>query len=111
MRHCRDSRFSLAGGCRHQPAEVEAPTAPSLAPAATQAEQEPTLMRVGWVEEPDCMYSYYQCATIFDFMPDLIMEGFKAFGPDCDSVPQLAESIDYSDDGRTITIQLREGAT
>lgn len=93
------------------PAEGEAPTAPSLGPVATQGEQEPTLMRVGWIEEPDCMYSYYHCATIFDFMPDLIMEGFKAFGPNCDSLPQLAEAIDYSDDGRTITIHLREGAT
>jgi peptide/nickel transport system substrate-binding protein len=89
--------------------EAEAPTAPSE--EGEQPETEPNIMRIGWIEEPDCMFSYYHCATIFDFMPDLIMEGLKAFGPNCDSVPQLAESIDYSDDGLTITVHLREGAT
>lgn len=92
-----------------EPTEVQA-TEPEEPAEPEEPEQEMVTFRYGFLEEPDCMHSYYHCSTIF-FMSEPIMEGFNALGPNCEPIPRLAASIDISEDGLTRTIHLLEGVT
>ena len=91
-------------------APTEVPEEEIEEPEEQVAEEEIVTVRYGLMEEPDCLYSYYHCATIF-FLSELHMEGLNALGPNCRPIPRLAKSIELSEDELTRTIKLQEGAT
>jgi peptide/nickel transport system substrate-binding protein len=98
------------------PKELEA-TAPlqTAAPSPTEEEQpisetEPVIMRIGWMEEPDCLHNLFQC-ELFWYIGDIFWEGFTALGPGCNPIPRQAKSMEMSEDGLTWTIHLQDGIT
>jgi len=108
---------AILGGC--SAATTPAPTVPvataigqaptETAPAATQAEEAPVVMRIGASSGPDCL-NPFACGSFWFFL-DFVYEGFNGYGADCNVAPRLAESMEVSEDGRTWTLHLREGAT
>lgn len=93
---------------------TEAPAATEVPPteAAVEKEGEPVVMRVGALQDTDC-WNPYVCAGVW-FWTHLVIEGLTDHGATsegCAGVPRLAESWEVSDDGRTWTIKLHEGAT
>lgn len=110
--------LTLAGcGATSTPGELESPESPSLPlPSPATLEEEPTVvrepvtMRIGSLEEPDCLHTVFQCESIW-YIGDLIWEGFTALGPNCQAIPRQAKSMELSEDGLTWTIHLQEGIT
>jgi peptide/nickel transport system substrate-binding protein len=84
------------------------PSAPTEPPEAV-VDEEPKLMRVGIIGGPDC-FNPWSCTILYDFV-DLVHEGLIEYGPDCELVPNLAKSMEVSEDGLTWTLHLQEGVT
>jgi len=84
--------------------DVDVPDAPDA--------DEPVVLRVGAMYPQDC-WNPFACTGVWYFS-QYIIEGFTDHGPTstgCEGVPRLAESWEYSEDGRTVTITLHEGIT
>jgi peptide/nickel transport system substrate-binding protein len=104
------------------PAPTEVPAATEAAPEATEApapteeaqaeeEEELVVLRMGALQEPDC-WNPYVC-YFYWYFGHIVSEGFTEHGPastGCEGRPRLAESWEASDEGRTWTIKLAEGA-
>jgi peptide/nickel transport system substrate-binding protein len=97
------------------PAEAPAAEAPPAeAPAAPAA---PTLVTITFVQEPDNLNPMYTTMWFSGILTDLWLLGLWNFDDALEPAPQLAREIPsvanggISEDGRTITIHLREDAT
>ena len=91
-------------------AEVQVP-ADTAEPAPPPAAAE-VVMRIGALQDIDC-WNPFSCFGVW-FWGHIVLEGFTDHGPastGCEAVPRLAESWEYSDEGRTWTIRLHEGIT
>lgn len=99
-----------------------APAAPGAAPAADDvaAPAEPadsSLVTITFVQEPDNLNPLYTTMWFSGILLDLWLVGLWNFDDNLEPVPQLAREIPtaenggISEDGRTITVHLREDAT
>jgi len=64
---------------------------------------------VGWTSEPDVLNPLTAYSTESLQITNLVYEPLIAYGTDLETVYKLAESFEYSDEGRTVTYHLREG--
>jgi peptide/nickel transport system substrate-binding protein len=95
-------------------APAETPTEPvaDTPDAAPPPAEEEVVMRIGALQDTDC-WNPFSCFGVW-FWTNLVIEGFTDHGPastGCEGVPRLAESWEYSDEGRTWTIHLHDGIT
>ena len=72
-------------------------------------EVEPVTLRVGTTLDLDCL-NPFACSWWW-WYEWIIYEGFTLVGADCQLDPGVAESSEFSDDGLTLTLHLREGVT
>jgi peptide/nickel transport system substrate-binding protein len=94
------------------PVETPVETATDTPEPAPPPEEEEVVMRMGALQDIDC-WNPYSCTGVW-LWPTVIIEGFTDHGPastGCEGVPRLAESWEYSDEGRTWTIHLHDGIT
>lgn len=100
------------------PSSTEDPVSPptgapdaTAQPEPTEVVEEPVILRVGLLTDVDC-WNPWICGGFFIFQ-FLTHDGLSDFGPipGCQGVPGLAKSFELSDDGRTYTVQLQEGAS
>lgn len=89
--------------------DVEQPDEPDVEKPDVE---EPVVLRVGAMYPQDC-WNPFICTGVWYFS-HLVIEGFTDHGTTssgCEGVPRLAESWEYSEDGRTVTIKLHDGIT
>jgi peptide/nickel transport system substrate-binding protein len=75
----------------------------------TAVPQEPVVLRIGSLTEPDNLN--YALQITGWFWNDLIYEGYIHWGERCVRIPRLADSLEQSEDGLSWTIHLRPGIT
>ena len=87
--------------------ESPVPGATSLPSPTEVADEGPVTLRVGLLNEPDCLHPF-ACSEHYYFV-ELIYDTYSDMGPECEIVPRSAESMEVSEDGLTWTIKLQEG--
>ncbi len=110
---------SACGPATTETPEVELPQAPATeapeveAPTVEGPEaEEPVTMRIGVLSDVDC-WNPFTCVSVW-WQETYVLEGLTGHGSlssGCGAIPELAESWDVSDDGRTWTIKLFDGIT
>jgi peptide/nickel transport system substrate-binding protein len=93
------------------PQEEQFTAEPTAVQVERTQEAEPVVLRVGGVDDIDC-WNPFACSEIYEFEPP-VYEGLYSRGRNlaCDGEPQLAKSMEVSEDGLTWTITLQEGVT
>jgi peptide/nickel transport system substrate-binding protein len=94
-------------------APTSAPTAvPTVAPTATSVPQAagPRILKIRLYGDIQNLDPAFRISQNDDVVANCVMEGLVRYGPNSyDIVNQLAETIEQSEDGRTITFKLIEG--
>jgi peptide/nickel transport system substrate-binding protein len=80
---------------------------PTEAIQATGEAAEVAVLRIGGTAEPDCFHPF-GCSDHWFFV-NPIYESFSWYGPGCEPIPRLAESMESSEDGLTWTMKIRQG--
>ncbi len=106
--------ISACASAETEAPEVKEPDAPEVEePDIVEPDaDEPSILRVGLLRAPDC-WNPFTCLSVW-FEETYVLEGFTGHGPlatGCEGIPELAESWEVSEDGRTWTIKLHEGIT
>lgn len=65
------------------------------------------VLKVGWCSEPDTLNPLTSYSTESKQITNLIYEPLIGYGTDLEYVYKLAESFEYSDDGKTVTYHLK----
>jgi peptide/nickel transport system substrate-binding protein len=111
--------LSVLAGCQPvateeptiEPEETQLPIEPTAVP--TEKPEEPVTLRVGGVHDIDC-WNPFGCSEVYNFLYFYVNESFMGYGKNITALPlrpQIAESMDVSEDGKTWTIYLRDGVT
>ncbi len=104
----------LAGGCQDRPESKTAPAPAEPAPAAGTAPAAPTpvngdTMVTASIGEPSNLIPALASDTSSTAITEKVYNGLMKVDKDLNIVPDLAESLDISDDGLTLTFHLRKG--
>jgi peptide/nickel transport system substrate-binding protein len=69
------------------------------------------VLRIGWTSEPDVMNPFTLTSSAAAEILALVYDKLMEYDADINPIGALAESSEYSDDGKSITYKLREGVT
>jgi peptide/nickel transport system substrate-binding protein len=69
------------------------------------------VLRIGWTSEPDVMNPFTLTSSAAAEILALVYDKLMEYDADINPIGALAESSEYSDDGKSITYKLRDGVT
>jgi peptide/nickel transport system substrate-binding protein len=86
------------------------PTATSVPPTPTPVPAEPKILKIRLYGDIQNIDPAFRISQNDDVVANCVMDGLVRYGPNSyDLVNQLAENIEQSEDGLTITFKLKEG--
>jgi peptide/nickel transport system substrate-binding protein len=86
------------------------PTATAVPPTATPMPAEPKILKIRLYGDIQNVDPAFRISQNDDVVANCVMDGLVRYGPNSyDLVNQLAEKIEQSEDGLTITFKLKEG--